>query len=690
MSKIIVLDLGSESMCAVIGDTATDEFKEINLQCIDNIAEWEGISKKEIEDVYTSLLREDGKFSNRLLNKIALADNVVDIEGNEIDEDHAKLDFNIPNEYKNGSLFRFYHKMDEIKYLCNPKVAHVKGVDGVMPEIGVGKNKKSRISPNSLIKHLTVLVINNLILYSPECLDIDVDNCKLVLTFPNVYSKTHAKEILVFVKEHAKIKNVEYIYESDASAYALVGINTLTRRQILPSKDKLQLTKLADSISEIIQANEAFNVVAVDVGKGTTDMSLFHIDKNSDITVMARTGIAKAGNSLDYMFVEYFDEITSEFYDQKGWKRNLGFIHSYYDKEVVGAERRNNVNNMIQSIILEIKKNIKGNWCFRGSFSKQLRIDCLSYCKELSLCNNSFFAKLIELAKELYKVDMASITDNGVILTKEYPVFVARKIVGVAQSNHFFKKNIADFCFEHPIFYHLPRTLKRKMKLYVKLLGDQLPDVLRHNVEARINEIMEDEIIEDETNKIKENIFLLITGQASQFAPLNKELASNLKSEFSIGDDEFLSVSGIFSKKICCIGGFLKCLLRGYTVKNPDELLLDYFIRETDDKYYPIPYGRLNKDEEIAIEPLSNYGELWFSTLLEANNYLTKNEQFDKNMFYGFVKGFEPGGYSVRYIADEDRLKVNNEEVYLQSYGRLGDTDNIYESVWPELLKGKV
>jgi len=666
MNNIIVLDLGSESMCALLGNAETDDFKEINLQYLNNIAVWEGVSE-DIVRSYTSLLWDESSLSNRLLNKIGLRDFVVRLENQELAQAHAKLDFNKQGTYQNECLFRFYHRMDETRFLCNPKVAHVKGIRKITPEIFSSDRVSCKISPNSIIKHLTALVINNLILYAPECRDINPDDIKLILTVPNVYSPTHVQDIVKFVKEHSKIKNVDFIYESYAAAYSVIGMCTLTRRQILPKKDKEQLIPLAERVSELINSDKKYNIISIDIGKGTSDLSFFNINEKQEITVVARTGIAKAGNSLDYIIVRFLDNITNEYYKNSNVKRKYDFIH----EPLAGSEVQQQVNILIQKLVLEIKKNITKNYSFKLSFARQIKEDYLNFLSQKGAAEGTFFKLLLEIKDILSNdIDNSALADT---FKREYPLFITRKLVNQPIS----RKKIIEKCnrtkFEHPKYYNLPKVLKKDINDYVLLLSKELPHVLKHNIENRTESLDEKE----HYDQTRENTFLLITGQAAQFAPLNHCIINNAKNCFELKENHILSVKGIFSKKICSYGGFLKCLLNNYRIKNPDELLLDYFIRETDDRFHFLPYKKLNSGELITISGLKNQSEIWFSTLLNMKDYKMRNENVSKEMFFGFIKSFSPENKSVQYDRKNKIIKLDHTEVNIQGYGEQGDYEDI-------------
>ena len=373
INKIIVLDLGSESMFAICGDPNSGDYVEIDLQNVDKIRDWKGSIYKK------SIIKDRNRFSKRLLNRVAIKSQLVEeyyFEG-DLNDQHAQLRFD--DSYRN-SVFDYYHDFSATKYLVNPKIVFAKGSQRLLPELKHGVSGKS-FTPKAatLIKHLMLQVINNLIVKSKECEAIEFKSTKIVLTFPNVYSQNHAQEITSFIKNKTAFNDVEYIYESDAAIYALIGAggntddstdsiwkkfsdivieekkgNTSNKKNRIEELQKKIIKRPEDEqkFNEEIKNEEkkaiGYNVISVDVGKGTTDISLFSVSNESDIEVLARTGISKAGSSLDYIFVKYFEKIINARIDCAAIK--LTGVGGN-----VNETAKMSINNALQKVILVLK-----------------------------------------------------------------------------------------------------------------------------------------------------------------------------------------------------------------------------------------------------------------------------------------------------------------------------------------------
>jgi len=300
---VAVLDLGSESMFAFLGKKDMTELKQIDLQDESNIINWTGWN---IDDVKL-YKNPDGKKSMRLKNKIAIATKRVDAIKNK--KSHAEIDFNLDYSKTIFQLFQ-ENTIDGYEYMCNPKVIYAKGAKNILPTIKDDLGNNAELEPDEYLKHLTTQIANNLILKSKQLYGINQRKIKLVVTIPNIYSLTHAKELTDFLREHTQYGEVGYIYESDAVLYASLTSDF----DSFESNTKKILSNKFQPIKNKINKNEKIYLISHDIGKGTTDLSLFTSfpdesnKENKHIWINSRTGLTKAGNALDYIFVKFFED----------------------------------------------------------------------------------------------------------------------------------------------------------------------------------------------------------------------------------------------------------------------------------------------------------------------------------------------------------------------------------------------
>lgn len=130
---------------------------------------------------------------------------------------------------------------------------------------------------------------------------------KLVLTVPNTYTPRHMDYIRRIVEETLPEIRKEYIwFVSESDAIACYYINkwhqlNMQRRE----EEKLQLK------------NSSEHILAFDMGAGTLDITYFSIkpgdDECQNLEIIAKIGLNKAGNYLDYILARALVETHPDF-----------------------------------------------------------------------------------------------------------------------------------------------------------------------------------------------------------------------------------------------------------------------------------------------------------------------------------------------------------------------------------------
>lgn len=678
---IAVLDLGSESMYAFIGSNeGYDNIQDIELQNKDNIFKWTGRNISDIE-VFKDT---NGKISSRLLNKIALNTDKGELIGDDAKKElHAKLDFNKDNNYINGkSIFNFFQENANynFQYLCNPKVIYSKGVKDLLPEIKSG-NSIIEVESDLYLKHLMAQVVNNLIRYSPQTKDILPEEIKLVVTIPNVYSPTHAKELVDFLKANTEHKHISYIYESETIIYASLFADykqfDSERNSVY---DELQF------ITESIFKEEKFGkkyIISHDIGKGTTDLSLFSISSleenkhHRNITNMSRIGVTKGGNVLDYIFVEYFNEILLQYYKENDLEDEE---HFSFTKKII-IERRegeqNKINNLLQKIIFLIKSNISEKYNLpKGIYYQIQKYEIEADDESIGVLLNK---KIKEVCNLIHKLNLG-------FETKKYNEKFEDEKVDIKDLEVSLYDKFISSIFRKKIFFKptLAKSLKKSIETYVNELSEVLPDILKHNTIIRDPNTKNGDI-----GNTPENTFLIISGQASQFKPLLVKLKYKYNKTFKLKKTNILALKGEMLKKICAIGGYTKERNRNYTIINKDELLADYFFKYTV-KGFPdsfIDYAKLNSGDMIKENNIKGNVNLFYSTILRKELLSRKlSTLIQKEDYESFIRQFNnKTGITIQYDKVNKHFIVDEEIIKL---GSNIDTDyNIYKNIWPEILK---
>ena len=141
---------------------------------------------------------------------------------------------------------------------------------------------------------------------------IDEDNQnvnKLILSIPNTYTPRHIDYLYKLVTTcmpQLRKNYVWFISESDAIAsYYITNWYDLNS-----NRESIEMNRLSD-------AENTEHVLVYDMGAGTLDLTYFKIFNNNDgtrvVTILAKMGLNKAGNYLDYLIARALIETHSAF-----------------------------------------------------------------------------------------------------------------------------------------------------------------------------------------------------------------------------------------------------------------------------------------------------------------------------------------------------------------------------------------
>jgi len=304
----VSLDLGSDSMAAWFLKTSDPRDEgPINLQEHARVIKGGDVA-------YT-------EYAPRLRTRIRLRNGVA--PPGPLDESHADLELVSWNGNRavqgagcRNCLFDLFDDRDpagnktDPMHLPNPKIAFQYGADGVMPTAqsnGVGPVECPALVA---MQHLITLVTRNLVLQSSVLRDADRNSIHLTISMPTTYSPEHVQLIRDFVQRHVSPVTVEVIRESHAVAYHFIaGHEPRTNR----SEGYAGTSAcFADIDSALGPANgDPTRIVVVDVGRGTTDLSV--LEWSVDATgcrvcrTLAQTGRASGGNALTSILAAYFE-----------------------------------------------------------------------------------------------------------------------------------------------------------------------------------------------------------------------------------------------------------------------------------------------------------------------------------------------------------------------------------------------
>ena len=281
----VSLDLGSESMASYYHYA------------------WETLEEKGMANLQHHAGVNPADPSPRLPTRIGMREQLLN---QPLNEDHACLD--LVGEGAESSLFAFFDRSLAGRSLMpNPKILFALNNPRLLPQPAGQRNGESAVSPETLINHLITQVVRNFVLRSPELQGLPAVSplsIHLVLTVPNVYSLEHVTAIREFGTRFLGVGRLQIVYESDAIAYY--------------STEGDSKEPTAVSFRELIsrrttEESQPIYIATMDVGRGTTDLSLIHLAPPTaggqvEHTICARTGTSDGGNALTYILAHYYNQ----------------------------------------------------------------------------------------------------------------------------------------------------------------------------------------------------------------------------------------------------------------------------------------------------------------------------------------------------------------------------------------------
>jgi hypothetical protein len=653
----VALDLGSETMAAYYQERYASKGKMINLQYY---------ASKLLGDEDVDYVKENGKISPRLRTRISLEDNR---QPEILPDEHANLDFiNNALDYKK-SLFSYFQKRMQSasqKFLPNPKLPFQEGGYSIIPEVISSEGIKTRYNPEKLIQHLTAQIIKNFILQSVELKNIPSDSIHLTLTMPNVYSLAHIESIREFIKKSFNLASVNCLYESDAVAYFIM--DTITGED-----KKTKIGSIKEFISDCFKKYNKVKIVTIDIGKGTTDLSLIQIteptvDPVRQHFVLARTGRSSGGNQLNYIFAKYYNKLL------KKMDIKFDFLNLMDNSWEQYCALRD-----LEILIEQVKTSIDENYQITMTPDKQKELITKLADKVFEMIDPNF--KKIDRQIEKYELFV-----ENLILPSSFPKSRRRFI--------FKKDKFADEAL---------LELRNDIKEYVRINCDDIIDRL---IDMAINQQKDKNNKSKSFKNIKEKVFdkrftiALIAGQASQFKPLRRAINSKLEA-LDFSEKQYIFLENNIAKEACCKGavnyqramprhvdqyeihgtyGFLPAVncsegFKAVDLKYHNEVVVEFKITQ---QYWFVfcPRVFLKKEDKPGLKveekPTLNDG----STALLYN---FKGKRF--KVKYDIDKG-------KILVADSSNLNdinpIQYEETKLANFGDVNES--IFRKVWPEIL----
>jgi len=682
----ISLDMGSESIAAFCRPIGETEGFSIDLQKYAEILL--GCDAQKIQYYQ----QKEGVRSSRLRNLISIHDNRQKAV---LPWEHAKLEFidrsgNLATDrtgQKNysQSIFEYFHKKDQFlgkKILPNPKLAFQSGAKSIIPEIESSDKIKVIYEPELLVHHMISQIVNNFILRSPELIrrNICPENSCLILTIPNVYSLNHAQSIRHYLQNVTRFKEIELLYESDAIAY-------YAHDRRLPNE---KLKEYFENITNLIREKkvDGFHIFTIDVGHGTTDLSLIEImplggekggnsDQLSRISkdrfyVRGRTGKSDGGSRLNYVFAQHYNDCLREILGRSDFRIfELGFDFltgaSTFEQEIL--------TNKLESLIVGVKKSINKRF--------EITLDAAMQEKSIGEIAESWIKttkreKPQEIVFIEEKQEAFSLAIKQAFHLRKFPgplrsfyvEFICGKLkLGSAQSRDLWRL----------------AKLRRKIEDYVK---DNVDHLIRNLIDmsATRENIEQGQKYQDRQIIDVRTTLAVVAGQGAQFVPIKEAIHRQLDN-LGINPKYRIYLEGDEAKEACCKGAITYKMADDYWA-NQREIHGTYgFINEAGLMEWAVCNTKeLNEGNDVIVEFMSP-STFWF--FYSPRPFVSFGKDNGPQFFDGttaLIRNFSPTNrFSVKYDPNNLSFIVNGQaDIGIATYGMVPVL--LFPRIWPTVL----
>lgn len=706
----VSLDLGSETMSAYY-EHARDGADKGKIELQAHAAALLGGATADPE----YLLEGDGSVSSRLRTRIALVDNR---QPDPLPDNHALLDFVDSQGSKlpgyDQSLFVYFFNKKQAKayeFMPNPKVPFQEGGQRIIPKvapISAPPNVKVSHPAETLLQHMTTQVVRNFILKSPQLRAVTPNRIHLTLTVPNVYSLTHAESIRSFVRQHAGVYDVEVLYESDAVAYFL----HTDEKDIDPPNIK----KLRKRIND--RKDEKLRIATIDIGRGTSDLSLIQIEKpvrrggERRHYVLARTGKSSGGNGLTYLFAEYYNEQLKE-----TLKRHASSLPQIPPFNFIGAQNAAiyaeqwEVLVQLEELIQRMKQSITDNYRLDLDEAEQRKLIQEVIAPLLKAIDpqypntnqnnkdalDQFSQDLLESmllpAKKLSAGSYLNYWKRGIAKLGKRKTIAKLGRVGTKLLNR----------FKVPLPAIATRTsnsLRRSQE--VTRLRENIKKYVRENVDGLITQLKTMALLRENSasgnrrKQVKEIFdknctFVLVAGQGAQFNPIRRAIKNQFP-RINFPKDNIEQIDKTLAKEVCCIGA-VDFQASQNKPENPRELHGVYgFLARTalnrEDSFKKVNMSKVRAggDDTVTFRDRTQYRLIYSpNPSISAQSPPRLHDGFTAliGTFVGSKFKFE---YVPSYPPAAPEIKIDG--VPVAKVATFGDiNESIYPKVWPEVVK---
>jgi hypothetical protein len=728
---LITLDLGSESMAACFQHRSGQRPIPIKLQALASELYPQEAGKTSLE-----LLREDdGKtLSPRLRTRISLRERK---QPTPLPPEHAAIRF---EKGPGDSIFTFFHRegaaLSSNLLIPNPKLLFQTGIREIVPWVPGPQGYEIQYEPAELLQHLTVQVVNNFVLRAKDIElearrrgqpKLDPKLIHLTITVPNIYSLTHIKQLEDFVRAHTDVGWVSTMYESDAIAHFMLGRLADDPPEVVEIKKKIDgaLEPSADGHQEVSYCR----ILTIDIGKGTTDISLFNYDRNHRANkfthdVLGRTGRSHGGAKLSYIFAEHLHtriqqvldrfeadpSIAPAMKDAIKARRPYVSLKSQPDQ----ASGRGSVLGAAEKLTEAIKHGLNEDYQFKDGTNLEPRVHDLAKVLRQEIAAASSIGPIIAGLSPSPQTSGASapaIPPEAQKLLEQLTSL--EKAIAVALR----------FPSELPSLSSARNTWSRLLSWRTKRAAAKPSDDAFHRLRALLDAYVQENVDQPlawllEMAKGREGVqkkggslfssgddllppdttFVVVAGQASRFEPLRRAIRNWVKEQINISVEpggNLLFLEGALAKFSCSFGAewFFRAALR---CNNPGEIMGTYGFLQ---RFAPhalvnVDMQEFNQKREQILE-LSD-GDHWL--IFQPRHFppgrIPSAELSKDTVAYIRTFSFNRGGrVRFRYRGGGKGIEIAEgdgpfEEVVFEStFGDVGsEIDEIYVKTWPETV----
>lgn len=635
---------------------------------------------------FEPLRDEDGKPSRRLAARFALENERWNPP---LPEEHARLGFfdagadgkPVKSEDAERTLLRLFFRkgaaaesfgrlIPSLKSLVQagallPRVIGIR-VPGAPPAF-------VRFEPTELLRHLLAQVLLNLILGSPQMRahGLKAEEVEVAVALPNIFAPHVLAETAEFLSAVTG-SAVRAVYEGDALAHL-----PLLSPNFYPPEVKTAATTEFLGFRERFLADSRKEILVYDMGRSTTDLSLARFEAGGEaysLRVLGRVGRGDGGNKAGYLWTKYFDGRLQAVLRRlgPGLEEKAGFLTRTEGWEAQAAALQH-----LEVLIEAVKAAVAEDW----SILEEAEALRAAVEKNVPPLVGLLAARVRQLQPE---ADLPSVRE-ALTWVLTLPAELERPAaVGSFPALPAWLRMTASKTDVDPAVERLSRGLAEYVEANTAGVLDAIFDAAeggggRGGAAA------------------KPELFVIIAGQATQFAPLRSALLRLLHDRYGIPRGNVCVLPGRLMKDGVALGA-AAALQAEVRLVNPEHIFgelgfLALAPAVSGGAYSPVDMDALNAGEEVEVHVDGGGGirdpQGRYALIYSARRTRGKAPAFDDGYVTPLMTVVHPG-FKIRTIPG-GRVRVTDShgeatESGAPAYGQAREAP--WAKVWPERLPG--